>query len=654
MLQRAYSVLTLKAVDDDQRIIEGVATTPEPDRMGDIVVPEGAKFTLPLPLLWQHNASQPIGHVIDARVGKDGITIRAKFAQISDAGPLKNRLDEAWQSVKSGLVRGLSIGFNALESSRIDGTFSFKFPAWEWLELSAVTIPANASASITTIKAIALQETAASGTSLPAVVPESARVRAVVQRALPNAHPMKKTYSEQIAEFESTRAAKVAERDGIQQKASDESRTKDAAEREKFSELSQEIESIDVELNDLRALEQTAVTKAVPVSGANADDASRSRQPVMHSVSVKDNTPPGIAMARVVISKMAAFMEGRNGNYVSAAEIAKQRYGNDPRVVNYFKTAVAGGLTTDTNWATELVEPATVDFIEYLRHKTIVGKLNLQRRPFNIRTPRQTTGGAGYWVGEGKPKLLTKFHFDAVTLPYTKVAAIAVITQELARFSSPSAEMIVRDQLAAACLERLDTDLIDPDKAVSSGVNPASLTNGVTALSSAGTAAANVVTDIQNLIEQFILNRQDPAGLVLVMPNTLALAASLMLTTNGVRQFPDLTMNGGSLLGIPVIASQYAASGASYGNMVIAIDQNAVALADDGGFSVDVSTEASLEMVDSSSQDAGSGTGASLVSMFQTNSIAIRAEREIHWVKLRSTAVSYMDDVNWGSIGSPV
>jgi hypothetical protein len=39
--------------------------------------------------------------------------------------------------------------------------------------------------------------------------------------------------------------------------------------------------------------------------------------------------------------------------------------------------------------------------------------------------------------------------------------------------------------------------------------------------------------------------------------------------------------------------------------------------------------------------------------MWQTNSIALRAERQINWAKRRSSAVSYMDDVNWGSIGSP-
>ena len=47
-VHRAYSVLTVRAANDDERIIEGVATTPTPDSYDDIVEPKGAEFSLPL------------------------------------------------------------------------------------------------------------------------------------------------------------------------------------------------------------------------------------------------------------------------------------------------------------------------------------------------------------------------------------------------------------------------------------------------------------------------------------------------------------------------------------------------------------------------------------------------------------------------------
>lgn len=56
--RRAYSSLVIKAVDEEKRIIRGIATTPTPDRVGDIVEPLGVKFSNPLAFLWQHDAHQ--------------------------------------------------------------------------------------------------------------------------------------------------------------------------------------------------------------------------------------------------------------------------------------------------------------------------------------------------------------------------------------------------------------------------------------------------------------------------------------------------------------------------------------------------------------------------------------------------------------------
>ena len=44
MMDRAYSVLTIKSVDADRRVITGIATTPTPDRHGDIIEPLGVTF----------------------------------------------------------------------------------------------------------------------------------------------------------------------------------------------------------------------------------------------------------------------------------------------------------------------------------------------------------------------------------------------------------------------------------------------------------------------------------------------------------------------------------------------------------------------------------------------------------------------------------
>lgn len=150
---RAYSLLEVKNYDDDQRIITGMATTPEPDRYGDIVDPLGAKFAAELPLLWQHRHDSPVGIVKFGKPTAKGIPFTASVAKIETDGALKDLVDLAWQSVKEKLVRGVSIGFRALEYSFMDGG-GVRFSECEIFELSLVTIPANAEATIQSIKAM--------------------------------------------------------------------------------------------------------------------------------------------------------------------------------------------------------------------------------------------------------------------------------------------------------------------------------------------------------------------------------------------------------------------------------------------------------------------------------------------------------------------
>ena len=155
-MTKAYSVLKVKAIteDGDTRTITGIASTPKQDRDNDIMDMEGATFALPMPLLWQHKHNEPIGEVTAATVTSEGIEITATIVKIEDEGALKERIDTAWQSIKSGLVKGLSIGFRLLEYNYLDDSYGLHIKEWEWYELSAVTIPSNPDGKINTVKTI--------------------------------------------------------------------------------------------------------------------------------------------------------------------------------------------------------------------------------------------------------------------------------------------------------------------------------------------------------------------------------------------------------------------------------------------------------------------------------------------------------------------
>lgn len=641
-MNRAYSILEIKAVSEDERIIEGIATTPTPDRYNDIVDPMGAKFKLPLALLWQHKSDQPVGFVEFAKPTEEGIPFKARIVKIPEPGELQNLVDKAWQAVKAGLVRAVSIGFTINAYEFLEGG-GWRITEWEWLELSLVTIPANADATIQTIRSVDTELLAASGHKQPAGRTLAAGVTAPrkppVVRAQ-EAKTMPKTIAEQIGSFEATRQAKSARMDEIMDGAAEKGLTLDGAEQEEYDGLAAELKSLDGHLVRLREREKTAAATAKAAKGETEDEGNRSRVVEGHGVKMAPNLPKGIAFTRLFIARYVASRE-----FVSPIEVAKARWPDMPELQVALKTAVTVGSSSTLSALTDPQVMAS-EFIEYLFHKTIIGRIpGLRRVPFNIKIQRQTSVASVNWVGEGKPKPLGIGALDTVTLGFYKIAGIVPLTDEVVRFSNPSAETLVRDELAGAIVQLMDHDFLDPEKAAVTGVSPASLTNGVTAVSATGTAYANVAADVGSALANFDAARIDTSDLVVVMNTRQARALSLMLNSLGQRLFPDLALSGdnGRMLGYPVIISgnvDYTEDSPQEGDNIIFLKPSEIFLADDGQVSIDISREASVQM--NTAPDDPVSASTVMVSAFQQNLVLVRAERYINWLKRRDAAVQYI------------
>ncbi|WP_236247813.1 phage major capsid protein [Pseudomonas mosselii] len=637
-------------MDDDARVITGIATTPSPDRMDDVVEPKGAQFKLPIPFLWQHNHDQPVGHVTKATVTAAGIEVTVELAKVDEPGALKDRLDEAWQSIKAKLVRGLSIGFSPIESANIDGSWGRRFLKWEWLELSAVTVPANSDASIQTIKSIDREQRAATGTTaLPVVRITPAGASApITKSAKPEEGDM--NIQEQIKSFESTRSAKAARLEEIMAKAAEEGRTLDASESEEYDTIEGELKSIDGHLGRLRGLEKSMASSAKPVEPGRVSSVSKGHEVRDNAViRVERTLPKGTSFTRYAIA-----LARSKGNLMQAVEVAKGWEESTPEVVTVLKAAVAAGTTTDPAWAAPLVEYQTMasEFIELLRPQTIIGKIQgLRRVPFNIKMSGQTSGSSVNWVGEGKPKPVSALAFDTTTLRFTKAAGIVVLTDELVRFSNPSAEALVQADLTASMAQFLDVAFVDPAIAEVAEVSPASITHGVTPIVASGTTADALKADVKRLFAAFLAANMTPAGAVWIMTPTMALTIGMMTNALGQAEFPGIDMNGGTFMGLPVIVSESVPANPGSGSPVTGAGQrlilakaSEILLADDGGVTIDVSREASLQM------DSAPTAGATeLVSLWQNNMVALRAERFINWKRRRLQAVGYIDSANYES-----
>lgn len=656
----AYTFLKLSSIDAEARVITGIASTPTPDRDGDVINPKGLRFKSPLPLLLHHDTRMPVGTVVFKSPRESGIEFVAHIPKVTEPGIVKDRTDEAFHSAKYGLITGASIRFLARRDKvRQNKSGGLDIDEAEVVEMSMVTIPCNPDAGISGVKSLFHPVDPASGIeTVPKQLHTPGVTGTVVRLANKDASTMK-PIAERKTAFVAEKAAKVAKLNEIA--GEDDGQTMSAEQQTQFDTLTDEIKSLDSQLARLETLEQVNKANAVTVNGDSTKSASESRGSSVVSVSAP-KLPPGIGFARAVKSRLVARLDGRN-----AIEVAKEMYPSDDRlhahlnhdvtvrnVLMQMKAAVPAATTTLSAWAGALVDPTNLagEFVEFLRPETIIGRLNLRAVPTNVRLIEQTQGGTGYWVGQGAPKPLTSFGYAPITLSPTKVASIAVATEESLRFSTPSLDMLIRDGLRGALVERVDRDLLDPAEAGSSNVQPASLTHGLVALSSAGTSADNIRTDIAKLIRA--LRSANLRGrIAIVLPDSLLTAMAWMTNSLGQPEFPGVTGEGGTFNGIRFIGSEYVANSSGAGNMVIAIAENEVFISDDGGVTVDASREATLQMLDNPTNNSATATATTGVSMWQTNSVAFRAEWFINWQKRRSTAVAYMDDVNWGSVGSP-
>ncbi len=97
-------------------------------------------------LLWQHDMREPIGMIEELREDEQGLYLKGRL--LMEVG----RAREAYALLKSGAVKGLSIGYSP-RRYRIDPDSGIRsLAAVDLWEVSLVTFPANEAAFVTVVK----------------------------------------------------------------------------------------------------------------------------------------------------------------------------------------------------------------------------------------------------------------------------------------------------------------------------------------------------------------------------------------------------------------------------------------------------------------------------------------------------------------------
>ncbi|MBT2771321.1 phage major capsid protein [Halomonas sp. ISL-60] len=650
MANKAYSILTVnkKYIDSetDERVISGIATTPSPDRVFDVIDSNGVTFQNPLPLLFHHDHEKPVGTVYFENPTDEGIKFVARIANIEEKGTLKDRCDEAWQSVKAGLVRGVSIGFRPTGEMKNIEHGGILYTSTEVFELSLVTIPCNSAATIEIIKsydsASANQKdltTALDNNNVDVIEVQEQTVienKEIEKEEARQLHDFEKTkyikvnynnnkennnmkFAEQIKNIKAARADKVKSMETL---LTSEDATLDEAQTAQYETLETEVKSLDAQLKRIQDLEKMSAENASDVV-----ETTKSYAPSSFNIKKHKDAEQGVGFARI-----AGLMAATKGNPQLAAEIAK-KFENTPAVAEYFK-AKAVGMTDSEVWGGPLVNDTHLvdEFVELLRPATVFGKIQGFRNvPFNTKISVANSGTNANWVGEGQVKPKTGMSLSSVSLGFAKIAAIVPISQELARFSTPSAELLVRDDLVKEIASRIDDTLFDATQAETADV-PASLLNGVTAIPLDNTLS--FVDAIDKAASTIIATFSEYGGFegcYFVMSEISAINLGMMKDAMGrpvYEGMQGLINNQRTLFGLPVVTS----NSATLQTKVVLMRPSDILVADEGGVDLSVNDSASY-----------TNTAGDLVSAWENNLVLIRAERYIRWKKARATAAAYID-----------
>lgn len=157
MHKTAAAVLSIKAMDDETGEFEGYGSTfgGEPDSYGDVIA-KGAfasslkshatKATMPK-MFWQHNPSEVIGKWLSASEDDHGLLLKGRLNKDVQRGR------EAYALLKAGDIDGLSIGYRIKKHEVNDETGVWLLKELDLMEVSVVSIGANESATISSVKA---------------------------------------------------------------------------------------------------------------------------------------------------------------------------------------------------------------------------------------------------------------------------------------------------------------------------------------------------------------------------------------------------------------------------------------------------------------------------------------------------------------------
>ena len=536
--------------------LEYVLSDDSVDRYGDIINADGwslANFRKNPIALFGHKSDIPIGTWTHVRV--EGNRLLAKL-QLAAAGT-SHWVDTVRSLIEQRVLRACSVGFRDIKSEPLDPEKpwgAMRFLKSELVECSIVAVPANANAVQLARSIGASDADMALVFSKPAT--EDLRRSAPVpgkpapQKAPRGKIPMKLAQRIQAAQAELNRL-----RDHLTALSDNDEPTEDDIALQE--QLPDEIENAKKELERLQRMEKALVVQTVEGDGAEGNGDQQQRQAGRQEIIVPERpfrVPAKKLTPLDFFVRAAAIFAVQKISQQPMDAVRRRLYGDDESTAMVLRAVVSPASTTVPGWAQELVATATVGFLDSLHPNTIFPAIRSRGGSFtfgpgqgNIRVPGRsaTPTLAGAWVGEGQPIPVRRIGFTSALLTPKKLAVISTFTHELADYSTPNIESVIRDAMRVDTALVIDTYLLDDLPATT--IRPPGLRNGVAGLTPSADANKTVamIADIKALVGA-IIAVNGGRDIVIVMNTLQEMGINFAQTPNGFL-FPQRGRSGTAL-----------------------------------------------------------------------------------------------------------
>lgn len=207
---------------------------------------------------------------------------------------------------------------------------------------------------------------------------------------------------------------------------------------------------------------------------------------------------PGVELEKDAFSFLRAINAIKTGNWKDAG-FEREVFEQTEKRAMSAGTGTAGGYIVPSQYVAEIIELLMAETVVVQLGATVLN--NLVGSP--VEFPKQTGGATAYWVGENADITASDLTLGQLQLTPKAVAALVKLSNRLLKLSNPSAEAMVRRDIASAIALKLDLAALRGSGTANEPLGIANTPNILTLAlgTNGGTFTLDSVTDMEGLLE---------------------------------------------------------------------------------------------------------------------------------------------------------